>query len=115
MQIDKDQALEMLKALGNKMRLQMVLWLRYPDANFPPQGRHLPPDDRPAPGGVCVGDIQQKAGLSQSTTSSYLACLQRAGLVTSERHGKWTYYRLERESVEALANYLLGMAAISGQ
>lgn len=115
MQIDKDQALEMLKALGNEARLQIVLWLREPNANFPVQGEHLPPDDHPSPGGVCVGDIQQKAGLSQSTTSSYLACLQRAGLVTSERHGKWTYYRLERESIEALANYLLGMAAITDQ
>lgn len=106
MELTKDQALEMLKALANDGRLRMLLWLKEPDANFPPQGGHLPPDDQPTPGGVCVGDIQEKTGLSQSTTSSYLACLQRAGLVSSERHAKWTYCRLEEGAVQALARFL---------
>lgn len=105
MELDRDQALEMLKALANETRLQMLAWLKDPGDNFPPQGEHLPPGTL-GPGGVCVGDIQEKAGLSQSTTSNYLACLQRAGLVSSERHGRWTYYRLEEEAVTALARYL---------
>lgn len=101
-----DEALEMLKALANDTRLQMLLWLADPEGNFPPQGEHLPQGTL-APGGVCVGDIQERAGLSQSTTSSYLATLQRAGLVSSERHGRWTYYRLERDRVRELAGFLL--------
>lgn len=44
-------------------------------------------------GGVCVGDIQEKAKVSQSTVSSYLNMMQKAGLLESIRHGQWTYYR----------------------
>lgn len=105
MGLDRSEALEMLGALGNEARLQMLMWLKDPSANFPPQGGHLPPGTL-EPGGVCVGDIQEKSGLSQSTTSSYMAVLQRAGLVSSERHGKWTYYRLNEDSVRALADFL---------
>lgn len=43
--------------------------------------------------GVCVKQIQQKAGISQSTASQFMAVLQRAGLVECTRIGQWTYYR----------------------
>ena len=50
-------------------------------------------------GGVCVGSNRDKAGISQSTVSHYLDMLQKAGLLLSERHGKWTYYRRDEDPV----------------
>lgn len=65
----------------------MLEWLKDPETNFPEQQ---------AAGfehGVCVGQIQAKAGLTQSTVSEYLSILQRAGFVESTRVGQWTYYK----------------------
>lgn len=77
--------IETFKALSNKSRLQMLEWLKDPETNFPEQQgfEH----------GVCVGQIQAKAGLTQSTVSEYLSILQRAGFVESTRVGQWTYYK----------------------
>ncbi len=38
--------------------------------------------------GVCVGSITEKAGISQSTISSYLEMMRRAGLLESGHYGK---------------------------
>ena len=73
--------LEIFKALSNKTRLEMLQWLKDPAASFPEQihaGFEV---------GVCVGEIQRKSGLTQSTVSEYLSILQRAGLVSSTRVG----------------------------
>jgi len=96
---------EICKALSNETRVNILRWLKSPEENFPPQGGCLsePVDLR---GGVCVTSIQQKAGVSQSTVSNYLDLLQRAGLLLSERHGKWTYYRRNEETIRALADYI---------
>jgi DNA-binding transcriptional ArsR family regulator len=45
--------------------------------------------------------IQEKAGLSQSTTSQYLAVLENAGLVIPTRLGKWTYYKRNEKAIAA--------------
>jgi len=34
--------------------------------------------------------------------------LQKVGLLESERHGKWTYYRRNEEKIQELAAYLKG-------
>lgn len=89
--------LEIFKALSNKTRLEILDWLKEPENNFPGQEaagfKH----------GVCVGQIQQKAGLTQSTVSDYLSILQRAGLVKSTRIGQWTYYQRNEEAFKALS------------
>ena len=95
---------EIFKALSNETRLNIVKWLKEPGNNFPPQGDHFtePIDLK---GGVCVGSIRDKAGISQSTVSHYLDMLQKAGLLLAERHGKWTYYRRNEETLAALSEY----------
>lgn len=40
--------------------------------------------------------------LTQPTTSHHLRILERSGLVTSRREGKWVFYRLAQPKVEAL-------------
>lgn len=91
---------EVFKALSNKTRLQILDWLRQPKDNFPEQ------IEAGFEQGVCVGQIQKKAGLTQSTVSEYLATLQRAGLVKSTRIGQWTYYQRNEEAFEALSEII---------
>ena len=95
---------EIFKALSNETRLSIIEWLKEPEKYFPPQGGHFD-DAVDLKGGVCVGSIRDKAGISQSTVSHYLDMLQKAGLLLSERHGKWTYYRRNEETFVALADY----------
>jgi ArsR family transcriptional regulator len=82
------KTLKMLKAIGNEKRLRILEWLKEPEQNFPPHQ-----EVEGFGNGVCVAFIQAKAGLSQSTTSQYLAILEEAGLVIPTRIGKWTYYK----------------------
>ncbi|WP_166925335.1 ArsR/SmtB family transcription factor [Flavobacterium poyangense] len=92
--------IEIFKALSNKSRLQMLEWLKEPEINFP---------DQIAAGfehGVCVGQIQAKAGLTQSTVSEYLSILQRAGFIESKRVGQWTYYKRNEGAFEALSKLI---------
>ncbi|MDB5021772.1 MAG: transcriptional regulator, ArsR family [Pedobacter sp.] len=89
---------DIFKALSNKTRLQILNWLKQPQENFPEQV------EAGFSEGVCVGQIQKKAGLTQSTVSEYLATLQRAGLVKSTRVGQWTYYKRNEEAFEALSD-----------
>jgi ArsR family transcriptional regulator len=84
------------KALSNPTRLRILGWLRDPAAHFPPQDH--PPEDV----GVCVKHIQNKAGVSQSTASEFMAMLQRAGLVTSRRIGQWTHYQRDEARIAEL-------------
>lgn len=97
--------LDVFKALGNETRLNIMRWLKEPEKHFPPQGTHLP-EGTDFEGGVCVGSICERAGISQSTISHYLDLLQRAGLIESTRAGKWTYYRRKEETVRRLAEYI---------
>ena len=82
-----------LTALNNPVRRQILHWLKN-RSNFPPA---LP--EHAGLEGVCVGHIQEKSGLSQSTISNYMSLLKEAGLVQSERHGQWTFYRRDEETI----------------
>ncbi|MCB0371442.1 MAG: helix-turn-helix transcriptional regulator [Muricauda sp.] len=87
---------EINKVLSNKTRVNILKWLKNPALNFPP---HLDIDH--FDDGVCVGFIQDKTGLSQSTISTYLNSMQNAKLVIPTRHGKWTYYKRNEEVIQA--------------
>lgn len=91
-----------LKALGNPTRLQIMQWLRDPQVSF---AQYEPIADR-AEYGVCVTHLAAKTGLAQSTISTYMGVLERAGLVTSIRIGKWTHYRRNAAEVERLLDEL---------
>jgi ArsR family transcriptional regulator len=93
--------IEIFKALSNKSRLQMLEWLKDPELNFPDQFKHAGFEH-----GVCVGQIQAKAGLTQSTVSEYLSILQRAGFIEAKRVGQWTYYKRNEGAFEALSKLI---------
>ncbi len=90
----------LFKALSNESRLQVMHWLNDPEEHFPEQSRDVNEV------GVCVGLIQEKIGLSQSTTSHYLSLLQKANLVIATRIGQWTYYKRNDETLHKLAKYI---------
>lgn len=93
--------LEVFKALSNKTRLQILQWLKEPEKYFPEQ-EHADFENV----GVCVGQIQQKAGLTQSTVSEYLSMLQKSGLLESTRQGQWTYYKRNEAAFARLSNII---------
>ena len=93
---------EAFKALANPVRLQVLQWLRDPEAHFPVEEGIADPHEV----GVCVSHIQAKTGLAQSTVSAYMAALERAGLVSATRVGKWTHYRRDEEHISQLVDAL---------
>lgn len=58
-------------------------------------------------GDLCVGDIAQRVGLSQSCATRHLQALQRAGLVVGLRSGKRVVFRIRAEEsvVSALVDW----------
>ena len=93
------------KALSNETRLHILTWLKEPEKYFPPQEMYIP-EGESFDWGVCVGSITEKAGISQSTISSYLEMMRRAGLLESGRYGKWTYYRRKEDFIQQLGDYI---------
>lgn len=84
-----------ISALNNPVRRRILDWLKV-RSNFPPA---LP--EHAGLEGVCVAYIQEKAGLSQSTISNYMGLLKEAGLVISDRHGQFTFYRRDEDAIRA--------------
>lgn len=107
-ELSAEELLEGLKALANPVRLQIMEWLRDPETEF---AEWDPIADRTEVG-VCASHIQAKTGLAQSTVSSYMSCLERAGLVESTRIGKWTHYRRNEELLGRIGQ-AVGGAALS--
>jgi ArsR family transcriptional regulator len=61
---------------------------------------------------LCVCEIEDATGLSQSLVSNHLAALRRAGLVDSRRDdedGRWIFYRANRDAAAALRERLVDL------
>ena len=52
---------------------------------------------------ACVCELTDPIGLSQPTVSHHLKILVDAGIFSREQRGKWAYYRLVPEALNALA------------
>lgn len=61
-------------------------------------------------GEVCNCELVEPLGRSQPTVSHHLKVLAEAGLVTGEKRGRWVWYRVVPERLEALAATLLPRA-----
>lgn len=64
-----------------------------------------------ADGEVCACDFVGPIGRSQPTISHHLKVLAEAGLVTTERRGRWIWYRLVPGRLDDLAVDLTAVAA----
>ena len=87
------------KALANPVRRQILSWLKEPEAYFEEQ-------THPLSMGVCAGLIDRRSGLSQSTVSGHLAVLSKAGLVTTQRAGQWTFFKRNEEVIRAYLDHM---------
>lgn len=89
--------IDIFKALSNETRLQILEWLKDPESHFSAQEVS---DFQNV--GVCVTQFHEKLNVTQSTASQHLSILHRAGLVTTSRRGKWTYYKRNEEAFHQL-------------
>lgn len=89
---------EILKALANPVRLEILNWLKEPEKHFSIE--HISREM-----GVCAGQFE-RCGLSQSTVSTHLSVLTKAGLITPHRVGQWTFYKRNEEAIEAFRQSL---------
>ena len=55
---------------------------------------------------ACTSDLVTPLGLSQPTVTHHLHTLARAGLITADRRGAWTYYRVAHGALSSLAEIL---------
>jgi ArsR family transcriptional regulator len=85
---------DVVKALANQKRLQVLGWLKDPTAHFPKQvWGDLEKD------GVCGLFIADKLGVSAPTASEHLRILVAAGLLTPKRIRQWTFYRRNEKRI----------------
>ena len=53
--------------------------------------------------GLCVCDVEDAVGLSQAAVSHHIGILKRAGLISSQKRGRWMFYRRNEDAIEAVA------------
>src|SRR5919109_3888436 len=87
-------SVEVVKALANDKRLQILAWLKDPRAHFPPQV-----DGDLVRDGVCGVFIAQKLGVSAPTASEHLRILTQAGLLRAKRIKQWTFYKRDERRI----------------
>jgi ArsR family transcriptional regulator len=63
-----------------------------------------------ADGEACVCDLTDPVALSQPTVSHHLKILVDAGILTRHQRGKWAYYRLVPETLNALSTLIAAPA-----
>ena len=84
-----DQALRWFRALSDETRLRLV--------------------DRLRDGEQCVCDLTDALDTGQSRLSFHLKTLKDAGIVTDRREGRWVYYALNPEVIEAMGRLLVDL------
>lgn len=52
---------------------------------------------------MCVCELADILGMPQSTVSSHVQVIRKAGLLESEKCGKWAYFRVEAGYLELIA------------
>jgi DNA-binding transcriptional ArsR family regulator len=94
---------DVLEALADAERLQILGWLRDPEAHFPRQQ-----DGDLVGDGVCSSRIAEKLGVSQPTCAGYLKVLNRAGLVRSRKIKQCVFYQRDETRIAVVRNQLSG-------
>ncbi|MFD9127037.1 ArsR/SmtB family transcription factor [Kitasatospora sp. NPDC059571] len=87
MSVDSD----VLKALADPLRIQILALL--------------------AQEALCTTHLVEETGARQTNLSNHLKILRDAGLVDTEPCGRFTYYMLRPDALEAVAAEVAGLAA----
>lgn len=88
--LERGQARQLLKALADPLRLDVVQAL--------------------AGGERCVCDLVADLNLAQSRLSFHLKVMREAGLIEAREEGRWVYYRLRSGALEQLQAWLAALA-----
>lgn len=91
--LDLEQAsrlASMFKALGDPTRVRLLSLIAATEG-----------------GEACICDLTDPVGLSQPTVSHHMRQLVDAGLITREQRGKWAYYAVVPETLQALSSSLV--------
>ena len=97
MPIDDEMLQAALRALANERRVQILHWLKDPEAHFPKQV-----DGDLVADGVCGLLIARKLKVSQPTASEHLRVLTQAGLIRGKRIKQWTFYQRDERRLAAV-------------
>ncbi|MET9676348.1 metalloregulator ArsR/SmtB family transcription factor [Streptomyces sp. NPDC006482] len=60
---------------------------------------------------LCTSHLVEETGARQTNLSNHLKVLREAGVVETEPCGRFTYYRLKPDVIEALAGQFAALAA----
>ena len=85
---------QVIKALANDSRFEILRWLKEPRSHFRPQVEGDLVED-----GVCGLFIAQKLGVGQPTASEHLRVLVQAGLIRAKRIKQWTFYKRDEARI----------------
>jgi ArsR family transcriptional regulator, arsenate/arsenite/antimonite-responsive transcriptional repressor len=88
----RNVTLEVLQALAHPARLEVVAHIA-------------------ARGPLCVCHLHEDLDYSQPTLSKHLSVLRKAGLVESRREGRWVYYTINEDTLDAAHGYLEDLKA----
>jgi len=99
-----DELLSRLKAVAEPTRLRIL------DLLLGWEGPRAGPV-RSGERGLCLSDLELLVGLPHALVSHHLRILKEAGLVETERRGRWTVYRPRPEEVALLAESLRAMGS----
>ena len=86
---DAERAASVFKALGDPTRVRLLSLIAAGDG-----------------GEACICDLTEPVGLSQGTVSHHMKLLADAGLVTREQRGKWAYFSLNADTLNAAGDAL---------
>jgi len=89
---------DVFKALASEQRREI---LRILGETTPDAGKSCC-----APDELCGCKLSDRLGIVPSTISHHMSVLRAAGLVSARRDGKWIYYSLRREALDAAAHEL---------
>lgn len=94
---------QILKALANERRLEILRWLQKPTSHFRAQVYGDLDDD-----GVCGLFIAEKLGVSQPTASEHLRILVQSGLIRGKKIKQWTFYQRDEKRIAQVKKALAG-------
>ncbi len=90
-------SVELAKAFGDPVRARILDLLSGGRA-----GACCSPSNPGTPTALCACDLAPAlGGMAPSRLAYHLGILRRAGLVEESRRGKWVYYTINRETIEA--------------
>ena len=84
---------EFFSALGDATRLKMLKLIAHEE--------------------LCSCEVMAALELTQPTTSHHLGILERAGLLTSKRNGKWVFYKIANSRVHNLIDKGFGLVEVA--